>query len=370
MVPSDEQSSRPEPEPGTGKKWKRRTFIAALGAGSVAAAAVSFFGFYKFSAPHYSGAITDHFNGERFFNPEAQPRGFVDLMRWLFNRKPGIWTLRNDIQPGPPPPKRVGRGKLRVTFVNHSTVLIQVDGLNILTDPVWSYRISPVSFAGPSRYKPAGIRLEDLPPIDVLLVSHNHYDHMDTDTLRRLVRKHKPRIYVPLGNKVYLDSEDIPNSSDMDWWDTADIGNGVRLSCVPAQHFSGRGLGDRDATLWCGFMLETSSGPVYFAADTGVGAFFDEIRDRFPNIRLALLPIGAYEPRWFMSPVHMGPDDAAHVHRRIGAQESMGIHFGTFAQADDGEDDPVKVLHAELDKLGIPREQFRALGNGESWEVA
>ncbi len=356
--------------PDNGPRWKRRTFIGALGSISVTAGLFSFFGFYKFSAPRYRGPLSDHFNGETFFNPRAKPRGFMDLLRWLSNRKPGIWTLREDIALGPPPPQRVGKGKLRVTFVNHSTVLIQADGLNILTDPVWAYRISPVSFAGPTRYKPAGIRLQDLPPIDVLLVSHNHYDHMDVDTLRHLAKAHRPRIYVPLGNTIYLDSEGIPNATDMDWWDTADLGNGVRLTCVPAQHFSGRGLGDRDCTLWCGFVLETAAGPIYFAADTGVGDFFDDIRKRFGTIRLALLPIGAYEPRWFMSPIHMGPDDAVHVHKRIGAQESMGIHFGTFAQADDGEDTPIDVLHEELDKLGIPRNAFRALGNGEAWDVA
>lgn len=336
---------------------------------STATALFSFFGFYMFSAPHYHGPISDHFDGERFFNNGAKPRGFLDLLRWLFNRKPGTWSLHNDIQPGPPPPKRIGAGKIRVTFVNHSTVLIQTDGLNILTDPVWAYRISPLSFAGPTRYKPAGIRLEDLPPIDVLLVSHNHYDHMDVDTLRLLAKTHKPRIYVPLGNRVYLESEQILNSTDMDWWDTVDLGNGVRLTCVPAQHFSGRGFGDRDRTLWCGFVIESSAGPIYFAADTGVGDFFDKIRERFSNIRLALLPIGAYEPRWFMSPVHMGPDDAAYVHQRVGARQSIGIHFGTFAQADDGEDDPIKVLNETLDKLNIPREQFLAPANGQAWEA-
>ena len=156
---------------------------------------------------------------------------------------------------------------------------------------------------------------------------------------------------------------------DMDWWDGAALGNGMHLTCVPAQHFANRGMFDRDTTLWCGFMLEGEAGQVYFAGDSGDGAHFDEIARRFTSIRLALLPIGAYRPRWFMAPVHMGPDDAVEVHRRLGAHWSMGIHFGTFAQADDGEEEPVELLNETLDKLGIPREKFRALANGESWGV-
>jgi len=350
-------------------RYSRRAFIVALGLLSILTALLSFFGFYMFSAPGYRGPVSDHFDGEKFFMAGVRQGGFLSLLRWLLTRSQGKWTHRNDLRPGPPPPERVDDAKLRVTFVNHATVLIQTGGLNILTDPVWAYRVSPVSFTGPTRYKPPGIRLEDLPPIDVVLVSHNHYDHMDVATLGRIATRHAPRIFTSLGNRQYLESQGMSNVVEMDWWDTADLGSGIRLTSVPAQHFSGRGLGDRNRTLWCGFVMEGPAGPVYFAADTGVGDFFDDIAGRFPGIRLALLPIGAYEPRWFMAPVHMGPDDAVHVHLRLGAERSMAIHFGTFALADDGENEPVELLHATLGELNIPRDHFRALGNGESWEI-
>ncbi|MDB5035775.1 MAG: hypothetical protein JWQ98_3016 [Chlorobi bacterium] len=358
-----------EKRPSKGSKWKRRTFLGALGAVGVFGGAVTSFG-YKFSVAPYRGPVSDHFNGEKFFNPGGEgPHGLVDLMKWILNRDIGPWKEFTDAPPGAPPPKRVAKGDLRVTFVNHSSVLIQMDGINILTDPVWSERISPVSFTGPRRHRPVGIRFQDLPPIDIILLSHNHYDHLDAPTMTRLAATHRPRVYTALGNSAFLNTIDVPNATDMDWWDAIDLGGGMRLTCMPARHFSNRGTFDRDTTLWCGFMLEGPAGQVYFAGDSGTGPHFEEIGRRFPSIRLALLPIGAYRPRWFMSPVHMGPDDAVRVHRTLKASRSMGIHFGTFAQADDGETEPVELMNATLDTLGIPRDRFRALENGEGWDV-
>ncbi|MBS1911997.1 MAG: MBL fold metallo-hydrolase [Bacteroidetes bacterium] len=320
-----------------------------------------------FSAPKYLGPVTDHFDGNRFFNQGVLRTGFKDLLRWIFHRDAGPWRSFTEYPPGPPPPERAGEGELLVTFVNHSTVLIQLDGVNILTDPVWSHRISPVSFAGPVRHRPAGIRFEDLPPIDVVLLSHNHYDHLDAPTMQRLAREHGPRIFTSLGNTAYLESIGVGNSSDMDWWDGAELPGHLQLTCVPAQHFSGRGLGDRDCTLWCGFVVEGKGGTVYFAADTGMAQHhFTAIRERFNDITLALLPIGAYRPRWFMAPVHMGPDEAVEAHLLLQARQSMGIHFGTFAQADDGEFEPIELLNETLDVRGIAREEFFVLENGAS----
>lgn len=364
-------SSVPHPETRPPRsRWTRRAFIGAATTIVIAAAVILIFGYAMFSVPPYRGPLSDHFNGTTFFNPGAELRGFRDLLRWLFNRESGPWRDYTAVTPAPPPPQRVGLGELRVTFVNHSSVLIQIDGINILTDPVWSYRISPVTFAGPVRHKPPGLRFEDLPPIDAVLLSHNHYDHLDIDTMRRLAREHRPRIFTALGNSAYLKSENIGNALDMDWWDAAPMPGNLRVTCVPAQHFSGRGLGDRNTTLWCGFVVEGTAGTVYFAADTGMGSFFTEIARRFPDITLALLPIGAYRPRWFMSPVHMGPDQAVEAAEILRPRLSMAIHFGTFAQADDGEIEPIDLLHETLDLLSLPRESWWVPENGEGRVIA
>jgi L-ascorbate metabolism protein UlaG (beta-lactamase superfamily) len=323
-----------------------------------------------FSAPAYRGPRSDHFDGKKFHNQQkGGAAGFGDFLKWARNRQQAPWREWTDIPPGPPPPRRLPPGELRATFVGHSTVLLQFAGLNILTDPVWSQRVSPVSWSGPRRHHPPGIRFEDLPPIDIILLSHNHYDHCDAETLARLAREHGPRIYTPLGNSAFLQRLGVGNSTDMDWWDELDIEDGVRLTCVPAEHFSGRGLSDRNMTLWGGFVIESPAGRIYFAGDTGFGPQFEQIARKFSPFRFALLPIGAFRPRWFMSSVHMGPDEAVVAHTLLGISRSMGIHFGTFALADDGEDEPIELLNSTLDQSGIPRENFFTLQEGEGRDL-
>ena len=322
------------------------------------------------SLPRYRGAVTDHFDGTRFHDPVRHSRGLGDFLTWQLTRDAGPWRDRVDAEPGPPPPRRVGFGDLRVTFVGHSTVLVQVDGLNVLTDPVWSERVGPASWLGPERHRPPGIRFEDLPPIDLVLVSHAHYDHLDLPTLRRLVAEHEPRILVGLGNAAFLRREGVPGAEELDWWDAIRVGRGVRARCVPARHFSNRWIFDGGATLWCGFVLESDAGSVYFAGDTGWGDHFEEIGRRCGPIRLALLPIGAYRPRWFMRPFHVDPEEAVRAHETLGAATSVAIHFGTFAQGDDGQTEPVDDLEAALarrERTGRPR--FWALREGEGREV-
>lgn len=258
---------------------------------------------------------------------------------------------------------------MRVTFVNHATVLLQMDGVNILTDPIWSERCSPVSFAGPKRVVPPGLRFEQLPTIDVVLLSHNHYDHLDVSTLRRLADEHRPRILVPLGNRRVLDRAGVRGAEELDWWQSVEVRDGVRVAAVPAQHFSGRGMFDRDRALWAGFVVSGPAGSAYFAGDTGFGAHFEEIRDRFGPPRLALLPIGAYRPEWFMSRVHTSPDEALRAHRILGAGTSVGIHFGTFRLADDGQDEAPARVEALLCEGAAPRPRFWVLGFGESRDV-
>jgi L-ascorbate metabolism protein UlaG (beta-lactamase superfamily) len=348
---------------------RRARLIAAgiTGAAGLAFVAVG----SALSAPRWRGPVGPHFDGKRFrsIEPLGIGRGSSDFFRWMMNRERGPWRYFTDTPPGPRPPERVAEGQLRVTFVNHATVLIQMDGVNILTDPVWSERVSPVSFAGPLRHRPPGIGFSDLPPIDAVLVSHNHYDHMDLKTLRRLAGAHNPPVFAGLGNAAFLEKNGVPRSRDLDWWDSVPLAPGVTLTAVPARHFSSRSLFDRDRTLWCGWVVTGPSGSVYFAGDTGWGSHFQMIRDRFPNVRLALLPIGAYRPRWFMQQAHINPEEAVRAQEVLGAATAVAIHFGTFAQADDGEFEPVEDLKAVLARHPDPKPRFLTLDNGQSMEL-
>ncbi|MES2765042.1 MAG: MBL fold metallo-hydrolase [Bacteroidota bacterium] len=352
---------------------KRRRFlkiIAGLGGGL---ALSGIFGNKAFAVPSFKGAVSDHFDSEKFFNPfqgADQERGFLDVLKWQFDRKTpkGYWPEFIDDVKQTVPEQRVLKGEIRATFINHATVLLQVDGLNIITDPVFSERVSPVSFAGPKRHRATGVAFKDLPPIDLILLSHNHYDHCDIDILKELQARDNPVIFTALANKAFLNREGFKKVKEFDWWQ-GDAFKNIRVTAVPAQHFSGRSLGDRNYALWCGFMVETSVGNIYFAADTGYCPVFKEIGERFKNIRLALIPIGAYKPEWFMGPVHVSPVDAVKIHHDVGAQESIAIHFGTFNMADEGEGEAERDLLKELQKPDNSGVKFLALKNGESHSV-
>lgn len=323
------------------------------------------------SGPRYQGPVSGHFDGERFLNQQAiQHRSLGDVVRWLWQRQPGAWRAWNEAPPGAPPPRRVDAGRLRVTFVNHATVLLQMDGLNILTDPIWSERASPVSWLGPRRVRPPGIRFQDLPPIDVVIISHNHYDHLDLPTLTRLAAAHHPLFVVGLGNAALLRDAGIDDEvRELDWWQATPLTDTVRLSATPAQHFTARGLCDRDATLWAGYVVEGPAGAVYFAGDTGNGPHFAQIRARFAPLRLAILPIGAYRPAWFMSRIHLSPGEAVQAHDTLHAATSLAMHFGTFELADDGQDEPLQGLAAALAAHDDPAPRFWALDFGQGREV-
>ncbi|MBZ0273439.1 MBL fold metallo-hydrolase [bacterium] len=346
----------------------RRQTPRIIALAALALVALSLYGCCPFSADGYRGPVSEHFDGERFHNEVTYEGRFFDFLRWITNRDKGDWPDWIDAKPGPPPARRVDGGRLVVTFINHATLLVQMDGLNILTDPVWSDRVSPLSFAGPKRHRPPGIRFEDLPPIDIVLVSHNHYDHMDVETLRRLGDAFRPRIFVGLGNAAYLAVKGVPAAEDLDWWNTRDIARGVTVAAVPVQHFSSRGTCDRDKTLWCGFIVSGPAGKVFFAGDTGFGPHFRQIRKRFGELRLAILPIGAYRPRWFMKPMHINPEEAVRAHEVLGAASSLGMHYGTFAQADDGYYEPIHDLEKAL-ALREKRPAFFVKPEGQAWEV-
>jgi L-ascorbate metabolism protein UlaG (beta-lactamase superfamily) len=229
---------------------------------------------------------------------------------------------------------------------------------------MWSARASPVSFLGPRRHRAPGLRFEDLPPIDAALVSHNHYDHLDLQTLRRLA---STRIYTPLGNSALIARAGIFSARDLDWWQSAAITDRVRVTLVPAQHFCARSVSDRNATLWGGFVISGPSGHVYFAGDTGWGDHFAQIAARFEPIRAALLPIGAYLPRWFMKPAHIDPFEAVEAHHVLRAGTSIAMHYGTFKLGDDGEHEPPADLRRALKANGNPR--FWMIEHGQGVEI-
>ncbi len=305
-------------------------------------------------------AFPPHHDGHRFFNPDAPgPRGVGSVIKWLFTSRRETSPDMVPVQTSVPPPS-VDSPALLATFINHSTVLLQQPGANILTDPIWSARCSPLSFIGPRRHRLPGVELDQLPPIHTVLLSHNHYDHLDLPTLRQLAGRGGTRFVAPLGVAAFLKSQGIAPVDELDWGDSVAVA-GATIHAVPAFHFSGRSPFDRDRTLWCSYVIESTFGMVYFAADTGFGPHFAWIRERFGPPRLALLPIGAYEPRWFMSPVHMNPDEAVEAHRILGAATSIPIHHGTFQLADEGIDTPRRRLEA----LATPG-SFRILDNGQS----
>ena len=261
------------------------------------------------------------------------------------------------------PPRRVEGNALRVTLVNHSTVLLQQQGSNILTDPIWSERASPFSWAGPRRRRKPGVSWEDLPPIDAVLISHNHYDHLDLPTLRRLAARGDSTFIVPARGARLLRSEKIGPVHELDWGESLSL-PGCAIHCVPALHFSSREIFDRNRTLWCGYVIESQGRLVYFAGDTAFGNHFAQIREKFGSPNLALLPIGAYEPRWFMSPVHMGPEEAVRAHEILAAKTSIAIHHGTFQLADEGLDTPEKRL-----RECSPGGSFLILKNGQFADI-
>lgn len=318
------------------------------------------------SGPKYKGPKSDHFNGKQFVNQGGvKAKGLGDVLKWVVRRHRVHWPPAENNEPGPKPPERVSGDSLRITFVNHSTFLIQTQGINILTDPIWAKRASPFQWAGPKRKRNPGIRFEDLPKIDVILLSHNHYDHLCLPTLKRLLANNKPLIITPLGVGKYLRNRKMDAHTDLDWWDKTPLPGGLILTCVPAQHFSARGVLDRDATLWCGYVISGTQGNIYFAGDSGYGSFFKSIGEKFGEMRCSLIPIGAYRPEWFMSPIHISPAQAVQVHTDVKSKQSFAIHFGTFPLADDGQEQPLTDLAKALKDQQIEPNRFVALKEGE-----
>ena len=329
---------------------------------------------YETGNRYYRGPKSDHFDGTLFFNPGGErPRSFGDVMRWQFRETRVPWPKKFESpHPQARPDQRVDGESLRVTMVGHATMLIQTCGLNMLTDPVWSERASPIAFAGPKRVNSPGVHFCGLPPIDVVLLTHNHYDHMDIGSLKCLRGMHDPQVVTPLGNDALLHAADpTMHVTTLDWGQSAAFGNDVRIHAVPAHHWSARGVKDRCMALWAAFVIETPHGKIYHVGDTGFdgGRNYRAAGETFGGFRLAILPIGSYEPRWFMRYHHQNPDEAVQGMKLCRATHAIGHHWGTFHLANEPVDEPPRLLAEALDRHGVAPYRFRALRPGETWDV-
>ena len=302
---------------------------------------------------------TDHFDGDVFFNPNVDmEKSFSDMFSFFTGDKEA-WPEWVEINQKNPFINDLDNNSTRVTFINHASVLIETSGLNIITDPIYSERTSPVSFAGPKRHKLPGVSFDNLPKIDFILISHNHYDHMDLPTINRLVERDKSTILIGLGNCYYLDNRISKFCRELDWKNTF-TKNDVEITFVEVQHWSKRGLFDRNKALWGGFVIDGTH-KIYFGGDTGYGDHFEATALDHKLIDLSILPIGAYEPRWFMKKAHMNPMDALKAHSDLNSNKSLGIHHGTFQLTYEKMKDPIKQIKS-LDPSG----KFIILENGGS----
>ena len=323
----------------------------------------------------YSGPVSDHFDGKRFYDPDGvPPKSLSDLLRWQFGggRKRVDWPEWVPSPHADAPPPLVDGAKVRLSFIGHVSWLIQTGGLNILVDPVWSERVSPVSFAGPKRRNEPGIAFEALPRIDVVLVSHGHYDHLDISTVSKLTARFSPRVVTPLGNDLTMRAVDPKIRAEaFDWHDRVALNDEIAVSLVPTRHWSARGVFDRNKALWASFVLETPAGKIYIVCDSGYGEglHFRRVAEAHGPLKLAILPIGAYEPRWFMRDQHMDPYDAVKALQDCGAAAALAHHHGTFQLTDEAIDAPATTLGHALDEAGIPRERFAVLKPGQVVEI-
>lgn len=309
---------------------------------------------------------SDHFDGKHYFNPDYpnELKSFWQVLKWKMAADTKKWpdSLENKNYPLRP---LTPEEKVNATFINHATFLLQFPGLNVLTDPVYSERTSPFTFMGPKRVRAPGIPFDILPAIDVVVVSHNHYDHLDLETLKMIDAKFHPLFLVPLGDERYLKEAGIQNVKQMDWWEEVRVKD-VKFTFAPSRHWSARHLWDKNESLWGSFMIDSGAVKVYHAGDTGHGKHFLDIKTRLGAPDLALLPIGAYKPRWFMQAMHMDPEDAVKAHIDLGAARSIGMHFGTFQLTDEGIDEPVNDLLTNLNKYQIANDKFIVLDQGQA----
>ena len=326
----------------------------------------------------YFDASRSHHRPDGFANNYGPPGGkpLGDLLKWYFDRSSnGLPKAPSTHVDGYDFPMvrpdldflRSNRDQVSVTWVGHATLLVQLGGLNVLTDPHFSERAFMVQFAGPRRMGPLPVRLEELPRIDLVLISHNHYDHLDVETVRALEAQPggAPLFAAPLGVDLWLREQGVTRVERFDWWDSKRLA-GLQVHFVPSQHWSSRTPWDRNATLWGGWVLETGDFSFYFAGDTGYSKDFRDIGERFGGFDLAAIPVGAYLPRWFMKEQHVNPEEAVLIHRDVGARRSIGIHWGTFELTDEPLDEPIGELPLARKKHGVPDSDFVLFRHGET----
>ncbi|NCN41266.1 MBL fold metallo-hydrolase [bacterium] len=313
---------------------------------------------------------SEHFDGSKFFNPGApSPKSFLDVLKWQWTSEKKPWPDRVELEPQPPPTSP-NSGQASTTYINHATHLVQISGINFLTDPIFSNRASPFSWLGPKRVHPPAIELNDLPEIHFVVISHNHYDHMDVDSIRQLSERNNPVFIVPLGNEKLIRAMGAKQVIELDWWQSHNIEkSNVLVTLTPAHHWSARGLFDRNEALWGGYVIDSKSLKIFFAGDTGYSKIFSEIKDRLGPFDLSIIPIGAYEPRWFMKEHHVNPEEAVQIHIDLGSKISIGTHFGTFQLTDEGRDEPEQHLKEALLKRSLPLSIFKVPKPGESFLV-
>jgi L-ascorbate metabolism protein UlaG (beta-lactamase superfamily) len=309
--------------------------------------------------------------GKHFSNlyPSKEP-GRLDILRWKLFYPAEKWPKHVENTHTPQLPNSISKSQVYVTMINHATLLIQVAGLNILTDPIFSERASPFSWMGPKRVRAPGLLFKELPKIDYVLVSHSHYDHMDIPSLQQLARKDNPIFLVPLNNAPILQKNGINNVQELNWWQQFTINPHQSITLVPSHHWSQRTLFDKDRSLWGAFVISSNDLKIFFAGDSGFGEgkHFEMIKSKMNKIDLSLLPIGSYEPRWFMQYHHMNPDEAVKAHKILSATKSIGIHFGTFQLTNESYEAPVIELKNQLLKQQVPSEDFIAPNNGQTME--
>jgi len=339
---------------------------ALLGTGSAAWASIS-----RSRNPYYQGPVTENFNGVVFTDGRPVTKGLADVLKWQTSRRDR--EAFPETFPAPPqdkPPARVEG--VRIVHLGHASFLYQIGDLNLLIDPVYSLRASPLSFIGPRRVNEPGVAFDDLPRIDAVLITHNHYDHLDVETLARLHERHAPRMIMPLGNDTIVKAR-IPDAKAEahDWSTRLTLSDAVTVTVVPSYHWSARGAFDRRMALWCSFVVETTGTRIFHIGDTGFhdGSLYDRLGAEYGPFRLAVLPIGAYEPRWFMRDNHMNPEEAVKVMLSLRAEQALGHHWGTFQLTDEGIERPPAALAEALTAAGLDEERFRAMRPGLSWQA-
>lgn len=290
-------------------------------------------------------------------NKNIKSKGFLEFLKWKLNAIPPKWPSYLERESIDKPPANFHEG-IRISYVGHVTFLIQVGGINIITDPFWSERASPFQFTGPRRIIGPGIEFENLPKIDIILISHNHYDHMDIPTIKKLWQRDRPKIFCPLRNFHYLKSIKGLEAKELDWGDSVSISDKMEVCLEPAQHWSARGLFDRNKALWGTFILKTSFGDICFIGDSGYEEnLFKAIGDKY-NIKVSLIPIGAYLPRYLMADVHFCPEEAARVHLDLKSEYSISSHFDVVQLADEAFGQAPNDLKDALRQYNINEENF------------